>query len=98
MWTQTLQGGSLTDAENADSILSRRGFMIMHAGVPIYWKSNLQTEIALSTCESEYLTLYASMRTVIPLIELSKEIKPFIDVHSSMPKMLCQVHEDNKVA
>jgi hypothetical protein len=40
-----------------DSCLSRTGFIIVLAGVPIHWSSKLQTEIALSSTEAEYIAL-----------------------------------------
>jgi hypothetical protein len=36
-----------------DSCLSRTGFIIVLAGVPIHWSSKLQTKIALSSTEAE---------------------------------------------
>jgi hypothetical protein len=40
-----------------DCALSRTGFVIMYCGCPIHWASKLQSEIALSTTESEYMAL-----------------------------------------
>jgi hypothetical protein len=36
-----------------DSCISRTGFIIVLAGVPIHWSRKLQTEIALSSTEAE---------------------------------------------
>ena len=36
------------------------------------------------------------MQILLPLIELSKEIKPFINVHPNQPNVFCKVFEDNK--
>jgi hypothetical protein len=38
----------------------------MYAGYPITWGSKMQTEIALSTTESEYRALSTAMQEVIP--------------------------------
>eukprot|EP00956_Cyclotella_meneghiniana_P030894 scaffold79379_cov36-Cyclotella_meneghiniana.AAC.1 len=43
-------------------------------GCPVYWVSKLQTEIALSTAEAEYIALSTALREVIPLMTLMKEI------------------------
>jgi hypothetical protein len=43
-------------------------------GCPIQWNSKLQTEIALSTTEAEYIALSQSMRELIPLRRLLLEI------------------------
>lgn len=50
-------GWSSADADDADNVMSRTGFIIMYANCPIYWVSKLQTEIALSTAEAEYIAL-----------------------------------------
>ena len=47
----------------------------MYAGCPIVSKSQLQTEISLSTTEEEYTGLSYALREVIPLMELLKEMK-----------------------
>ena len=54
-------GWNLSDPLNPENALSRAGFIITHAGIPIYWRSKLQTEIALSTCEAEYIALSLAM-------------------------------------
>ena len=59
-------------AREIDSVRSRHGYVIMYAGCPIVSKSQLQTEIALSTTEAEYTGLSYALREVIPLMELMK--------------------------
>jgi hypothetical protein len=39
------------DAMNAENVYSRTGYVIFYAGCPIFWQSELQMEIALSTAE-----------------------------------------------
>ena len=56
------------------SVKSRTGYVIMFMGCPLLWTSKMQTQIALSTMEAEYLALSASMRDLIPLREVVKEI------------------------
>ena len=68
----------------------------MHAGVPVFWHSKLQTEIALSTCEAEYIALSAAMREVIPLIQLLEDLKVTCDIITSPPIVTCKVFEDNQ--
>jgi hypothetical protein len=53
---------------------SRTGYVINFCDVPIIWVSKMQTQIALSTMESEYIALYQSMRYLIPIREIPKEI------------------------
>ena len=89
-------GWSQADSENADNVLSRTGYVIMYADCPILWVSRLQTEIALSTAEAEYIALSQSLRDVIPLITLLKEINTVFPVHIKTPTFVCKVHEDNQ--
>ena len=58
------------DHDSPESVLSRTCYVIMFDGCPITWGSKLQTEIALSTTESEYIALSSAMREVIPFMGL----------------------------
>ena len=79
-----------------DSVRSRHNYVIMYAGCPIVSKSQLQTEIALSTTEAEYTGLSYSLREVIPLMELLKEMKEKgFDVLDHKVKVHCRVFKDN---
>jgi hypothetical protein len=53
---------------------SHTGFIIRYAGCPLIWQSMLQTEIALRSTESEYIALSESLREVIYIIDLLKEM------------------------
>lgn len=46
----------------------------MYRGVPLLWVSKMQTQIALSTMEAEYIALSQSMRDLIPIRQLLHEI------------------------
>ena len=58
-----------------DTARSRHGYIILYYGCPLIWKSQLQTEIALSSTESEYTGLSYALREAIPLMALLKELK-----------------------
>ena len=60
--------------QDPNSTKSRTGYVILYQGCPILWVSKMQTQCALSTMESEYLALSQSMRDLIPLREILKEI------------------------
>ena len=62
------------------------------------WKSSLQTEIALSTLESEYIALAAAMRELIPARRLLEEIVSHIDpkAKKEVPKIQSVIWEDKK--
>jgi hypothetical protein len=54
---------------------SRMGYVITYAGYPMHWTSKIQTEIALSSTEAEYIALSQAMREVLPIIWLLEEAK-----------------------
>jgi hypothetical protein len=71
-----------------DTASSRHGFIVMYAGCPILWKSQLQTEIALHSADSEYTGLSYALRDVIPVMELLKEMKGLtFPIRSATPKV-----------
>eukprot|EP00957_Ditylum_brightwellii_P060920 4624134-Ditylum_brightwellii.AAC.1 len=55
---------SKTDTDNPENLMSRPGCIVFYAGCPVLWSSKLQTEIALSTAETEYIALSTAMREV----------------------------------
>ena len=46
-------GWSQANSDNPENVMSSTGFAIYYAGCPVLWSSKLQTEISLSTTESE---------------------------------------------
>jgi hypothetical protein len=78
---------------------SRSGCVVFNAGCPIVFFSKLQTEIALSSTESEYVALSQSLREVLPLMELVTELKTAgFDVPGANPQVHCTAFEDNNGA
>jgi hypothetical protein len=85
--------------EDPDTARSRSGFIISYANCPIIWTSKLQTTIALSSTEAEYVSLSLALRDVIPLMGLVKEMQAFgFDCHATAPKVHCRAFEDNSGA
>ena len=85
--------------EDIDTARSRTGFVISYANCPIIWTSRLQTQIALSSTESEYLALSTALRDVIPLMGLVREMKAHgFDCQATHPKVHCRTFEDNSGA
>jgi hypothetical protein len=87
-------------AINDDSTArSTTGYIIRYTGCPLVWGSKLQTEIALSSTESEYISLSQSLREVMYIINLIKELKmagfQFNEIH---PEVMCKAFEDNNWA
>ena len=65
---------SVEDKQDPVSVKSRTGYVILYRGAPLLWVSKMQTQIALSTMEAEYIALSQSMRDLIPIREVLKEI------------------------
>jgi hypothetical protein len=86
--------------EDPDTARSRSGFNISYLNYPIIWTSKLQTTIALSLTESEYVALSLALRDVIPLMGLVKEMQAFgFDCHATTaPTVYCRAFEDNSGA
>ena len=83
------------DADNPENVFSRTGYVLRYAGCPVTWCSKLQTEIALSTAEAEYIALSQALREVIPTMNFLNELKSVIDLHVPKPEVFCNVFEDN---
>jgi hypothetical protein len=54
-------------SELRECALYRTGYVITYCGCPTHWASKLQSEIALSTTESEYIALSMASRELLPL-------------------------------
>jgi hypothetical protein len=88
------------DFDHSDtSAKSRTGYIITLRGCPILWKSQLQTEISLSTLESENSALSASMRTLLPLCDLLGEICKELTLPPHFKSTICcRVFDNNNGA
>ena len=86
-------------AGDRDTARSRHGYIINYAGCPLLWKSQLQTEVALSSTESEYTGLSYALRDAIPIMQLLKEMKgKGFPIHAPQARVHCHVFEDNSGA
>jgi Reverse transcriptase (RNA-dependent DNA polymerase) len=84
---------------DSDTARSRTGYVIHYAGCPIVWASKLQTQIALSTTEAEYIALSTALRETIPLMELVRELHDNgFNFTATTPTIHCKVFEDNSGA
>jgi hypothetical protein len=54
---------------------SRSGWIIFYAGCPVSWASKLQSQVALSTTEAEYIAMSQALRDVIPVMNLLQEMR-----------------------
>ena len=63
--------------------------VIMYANCPIFLRSSLQTEIALSTAEADYIALSSALRQVLSLMKLMEEINEVFPLLIYNPKFVC---------
>ena len=84
-------------------VISRTVYVITYANFLIIWASRIQTEIALSTAEVEYIDLSQEIRYVLPFVSFMKEIDFVLKLQGETPKVLCSlfknpvtVYEDNQ--
>ena len=75
---------------------SRTGYIISYGGCPVVWASKLQTEVVLSSTESEYVGLSESLRIAIMMMNLLSEMKKMgLPIAKATPTVLCKLFEDN---
>jgi hypothetical protein len=89
----------LADTQNRDSARSRHGYIIKYNNCPILWKSQMATEIAMSSTESEYTGASYALREAIPIMNLMKEMQARqVLIPSWQATVHCRLHEDNSGA
>ncbi len=89
-WNKTL---ALDDSSTAKS---RSSWNIFYAGCPVSWASKLQSQVALSTTEANYIAMLQSLRNVIPIMGLVQEIRERnFQVICTTPYVYCKIFEDN---
>jgi hypothetical protein len=88
-----------TAMDDPSTAKSRTGYVINFAQCPLVWASRLQTEIALSSTEAEYIALSTASREILPLLSLAKEAcKHKIISKAETPVIRCKIFEDNQGA
>jgi hypothetical protein len=84
------------DDQDPICVKSRTGYVLELAGCPLSWTSKLQTEVALSTLESEYIAYSQAMRELIPLRRVVSEIAKALDKEAvTSCRTFSKVFEDN---
>ncbi len=78
---------------------SQSGWIIFYAGCPVSWASKLQSQVALSTTEAEYIAMSQALPNVIPVMNLIQEMREQeFQVICTKPYVNCKVFEDNSGA
>ena len=84
---------------DTNSVRSRTGYIISLGGAPLTWKSQLQTEVCLSTLESEYVALSSALRVLLPLKRLLQELVTILHIPEEISTSIsCVCFEDNSGA
>jgi hypothetical protein len=84
------------DSQDPHCARSRTGYVILAFGCPVLWRSRLQTEIALSTMEAEYVALSTACKDLFPLVAVIRELSAAVGLDASFASRIhCKVHEDN---
>jgi hypothetical protein len=87
------------EADDIDTARSRAGWVIMFAGCPITWASKLQTIVALSSTESEYISASMALRETIVLLNIAREARNHGFTVKDAPTLFhCRIFEDNEGA
>ena len=88
-----------TAIDDETTAKSRTEYAVMYAGCPIIWASQLQTEIAHSVTESEFISLSSALSQTIPLMRLVNKIKKKLSISmTTIPTVKCKLFEDNSGA
>ena len=60
--------------QDPTSVKSRSGYLFIVGGCLISWRTKLQSDISLSTMESEYVAMSMAMKDLIPLQRIVKDV------------------------
>jgi hypothetical protein len=89
LWNKTLAPNDPSTAK------SRSGWIIFYAGCPVSWASKLQSQVALSTTEAEYIAMSQFLRDVTPIMGLVQEMR---ERNFQVICTYCKVFEENSGA
>jgi hypothetical protein len=76
------------DADYAGDIISSKsttGYIFYYAGGPIMWKSKLQTIVAQSSTESEYIAINAAAKELVFIRNVISELNSLIKAQNKFP-------------
>lgn len=87
------------DSQDPISVKSRTGYVLLLANCPVLWVSKLQSLIAASTMEAEYVALSQSMRDLIPMRRMMTLVcNTILGKGKYTAKIYSTVFEDNNGA
>ena len=85
------------DTQDPICARGRTVFVVNFSNCPLLWVSKLQIEIALSTLHSEYMALSHSVRALLPLKSIIKEVIDSLEIDCENLKFVSSsnIYEDN---
>jgi hypothetical protein len=86
------------NGQDPSSARSRTGYVVLLGQSPVLWTSKMQTEVALSTMESEYIALLTAMQALIPLRQLHEQMTTAMGLPTNKASTISTVFEDNQAA
>jgi hypothetical protein len=78
---------------------SRHGYILSYCGMPLLWASQLQSIIALSTTEAEYVGMSKALQDALSVVWILQEMKALgYPVYATKAQVHCTVFQDNSGA
>eukprot|EP00804_Cyclotella_cryptica_P018088 CCRYP_017613-RA/>CCRYP_017613-RA protein AED:0.31 eAED:0.29 QI:0/0/0/1/0/0.5/2/0/495 len=84
------------DSQDPHCVRDQTGLVILAFGCQKLWKYCLQTEIALSTMEAEYVALSTACKDLFPIVDMVKSLCSAVGLScESVAQLHIKIHEDN---
>jgi hypothetical protein len=84
------------DSQDPSCAKSRTGYIILAFNCPVLWRSRIQTLVAASTMEAEYVALSTACKDFFPIIDLVKELSGAVGLSKDFVSNLHgKIFEDN---
>jgi hypothetical protein len=78
---------------------SRHGYVLFYCGMPLFWASQMQSIIALSTTEAEYVGMSKALQDALPVVWILQEMKQLgYPIFATKATVHCRVFQDNSGA
>ena len=85
---------NVEDEQDPTCVNSCNGYFILFMDCPLMWTSKLQTQIYISTMEAEYIALSTSMRELVGVRELLKELYSIVLKSSKLHTEYCTMSKN----
>ena len=84
------------DVQDPHCARSRTGYVILAFGCPVLWSSRMQTELACSTMEAEYVALSTALKDLFPVADRFRALSKAVGLGDDFgARLYIKVHEDN---